>query len=75
MLTITRKLTERELVKQQWANFIAALSSSAVRKAWNRFHHNFKVNMQANPFGYRSVNLGSTTSAQKQAQQQAKAQM
>ncbi len=31
--------------------------------------------MQADPFGYRGVNLGSTTCAQKQAQQQAKAQM
>ncbi len=33
LLTIAGKLTERKLVKQQWANFIVAWSSSAVRKA------------------------------------------
>jgi hypothetical protein len=63
VLTIVGKLIERKLVKQQWANFIAAWSSSIVRKAWNRFHHNFKANMQADPFGYKGVNLGSTTFA------------
>jgi hypothetical protein len=60
-------LVKRELIKQQWANFIATWSSSSIRKARNKFRYNFKVGMQADPSGYRGVNLGSTTFTHKQA--------
>jgi hypothetical protein len=56
-------LAKRELIKQQQANFVATWSSSTIREAWNRFHNNFKVGMQVDPFGYRGVSLGSTTFA------------
>jgi hypothetical protein len=45
MLTIAKILVEREIVKQQRANLIAAWSSSTVIEARNRFHCNFKAGM------------------------------
>jgi hypothetical protein len=68
VLTASKKLAEREFIKQQHVNFIAAWSSSSIREVGDKFHCNFKASMQADPFGYRGVNLGSTTFAQKQAQ-------
>jgi hypothetical protein len=68
-LTIVERQVEKELAKQQQANFIVTWSSLAVREARNRFHCNFKADMQADPLGYRGVNLGSTIDRQKQAQQ------
>jgi hypothetical protein len=62
VLIAIEKLVEREL-KQQWANFFIAWSSSTIKKVGNRFHCNFKVGMQADPSRYRGVNLGSTTYA------------
>lgn len=61
MLTTTKRLTKRELVKQQ-ANFIIMWSSSLVKEAINRFHYNFNVSIQAHPLGYRGVNFDSITS-------------
>jgi hypothetical protein len=61
LLTATEKLVERELVKQQWADFIAAWSSSTVRKVGYKFHSNFKVGLWAHPLGYKGVNLGEIT--------------
>ncbi len=67
MLITAKTLVERELVEQQWANFIIAWSSSIIREAGDRFHCNFNVVMQVDPSRYRGVNLGLTTFAQKQA--------
>jgi hypothetical protein len=39
-------------------------SSSKVKEAGNRFHYNVKVGLQAHPWGYRGVNLNSTTQVQ-----------
>jgi len=64
VFTTTKRLTKRELVKQQQDNFIVAWSSSLVRETRNRFHYNFKASIQAHPLGYRGVNLGSITSVE-----------
>ncbi len=56
-LIATKKLVEKELVKQQQANFIATWSPSIVKEARDRFHSNFKVGLQAHPLGYMGVNL------------------
>jgi hypothetical protein len=37
----------------------------AVRKANDKFHHNFKEGMQAHPFGYKGVNLDLMIEVQK----------
>jgi hypothetical protein len=75
MLITIEKLAKRELVKQQWANFIAIWSSSAVRELGDIFHYNFKVGFQAHPLGYIGVNLDEITQVQKQAQQRNLARM
>jgi hypothetical protein len=61
MLTIVEKLVERELVKQQQANFITSWSSSAAKEAGNIFHNNSKASMQAHLLGYMGLNLGEIT--------------
>jgi hypothetical protein len=61
MLTIVEKLVERELVKQQRANFIVAWSSLAIKKARDIFHNNSKASMQAHLLGYMGLNLGEIT--------------
>ncbi len=65
MLIVVERLAERELIKQQWANFIATCSSSAVREVGNKFHYNFKVGLRAHPLGYKGVNIGGITQVQK----------
>ncbi len=51
------KQAKKVLAKQQ-ANFIDAWSSSTIREARDKFHHNFKAGMQIDPLGYKGVNLG-----------------
>lgn len=62
MLTIAKRLVEKILLKQQWANFIVAWSSSIIIEVGDRCHCNFKADMQAN--------LGSTTPTKKKKTQQ-----
>jgi hypothetical protein len=69
------RTTERELAKQHQTSFILIWSSIIVKKVRDIFHFNFKEGMKDQPNGYRVVNLGETTNAQNQAQQQASAQM
>jgi hypothetical protein len=57
MLTIAKRLVEKKLLKQQWANFIVAWSSSTIIEVGDRCHCNFKADMQAS--------LGSTTPTKK----------
>jgi hypothetical protein len=45
MLIIVLKSIKKELVKQQWANFIATWSSLVIKEEGDKFHHNFKANM------------------------------
>jgi hypothetical protein len=61
MLTITKRLAEKKLAKQQKTNFITAWSSSIMKEVGNKFHYNFKVGLRAHLCGYKGVNLGSTT--------------
>jgi hypothetical protein len=61
VLTTTKRLTKKELAKQQIANFIVAWSSSIMKEARDRFHYNFKVSLRTHPCGYKGVNLGSAT--------------
>jgi hypothetical protein len=75
MLTIAKRLVEKELVKQQRTNFIATWSSSIMKEVGDIFHYNFKVGLRTHPCGYKGVNFGSTTQVQKQAQQPAMARM
>jgi hypothetical protein len=75
MLIASKKLAKKELIKQQWANFIATWSSLVVKEVGDKFHSNFKVGMQVEPSRYRGVNLGSITSAHKQTQLRAKVRM
>jgi hypothetical protein len=49
VLATIERVAKRKFVKQQQANFITTWSSSTIRKARNRFHHNFKANMQTDP--------------------------
>jgi hypothetical protein len=61
MLTTIERLVERELIKQQWANFIVACTSSAFKEARNRFHYSFKASLWVHPLGYKGVNIGEIT--------------
>jgi hypothetical protein len=54
-------MVEKELVKQQQANFNVAWSSSIVREARNKFHYNFKASLRACLLGYKGVNLDEIT--------------
>jgi hypothetical protein len=65
MLIATKRLVERKLVKQQWANFIVAWSSSTIREVWDKLHYNFKVGLQAHLLGYKGVNFGEITQVYK----------
>jgi hypothetical protein len=75
MLIVVKKLAKRELVKQQWSNFITAWSSSIIREVGDIFNYNFKVGLQVHPLGYKVVNLGEITWVQKQVQLWVLAQM
>jgi hypothetical protein len=41
VLIVVKRLVKRKLVKQQHANFITTWSSSTIKEARHRFHHNF----------------------------------
>jgi predicted transcriptional regulator len=43
MLTITKRLAEKELVKQQRESFIATWSLLTMKEVGDKFHHNFKA--------------------------------
>ncbi len=48
-------------------NFMSVLSTTIIKKAWDRFHWNFAMGLKAHPLWYRGVKLAISTTTHREA--------